>query len=101
MRWVPFLLQSVVQLEGSAYKIMAAAVGDGPVDRATIDAFLSSVQITPPKLQSQYSPAEPSQWSSGSVSFHELSKKIGGMGFAALIVLGLWQLCRRLKRESR
>lgn len=92
------ITQALAHYNGSLYKVMAAAVGDGPTDDTTINAFVNSIEITPPNLNGGSAPvANNDQRFNDGIDLHNLSKKIGGVGALLLIGLIVWLVARRGK----
>lgn len=92
--------QAIAQFNGSLYKVMAAAVGDGPTDATTIDAFVNSIRIIPPPMTSGSAPMPRSDQGFGDgIDLHNLSKRIGGASALLLIVLVIWLVMRRGKPQ--
>ena len=95
------ITQAVAPHNTHCYKVMAASVGDQPVDTAQIDSFVNSINIT-----TQNQTTESTSIAGGNpvlnpgIDLHELSKRIGGVSALLLIGFLVWLVARRTRSQA-
>jgi hypothetical protein len=88
--------QAIVRVNDSVYKIMAMTVGDAPVDDATIQTFLQSIQVTgTPHPGGIAGSANASSGSKAPLTSDELTQNVSyqigrAVGMILMILLVVW-----------
>ncbi len=94
------ITQAMVQYNANVYKVMAANVGDAPIDETTINTFVNSIDIKAVNPNSDTGRAgSDGRRQNGHIDLHNLSKTIGGVGALLLMGIIVCLLVRRGKNK--
>ena len=94
------ITQAIAQYQGNVYKVLAANVGDAPIDETAINTFVKSIDIkaTNPNGDTARVGSD-DQRSNDHIDLHNLSKRIGAAGALLLIGIIVWLFMSRGKNK--